>query len=96
MSGKSSRLEKGLRASFLAAGVACAGVLGVGLSDEDGARNALLKQGWEPVQSQGHVIFGCGEGDLYRNKFTARNPQGKEVEVVVCRSPLKGSTIRTL
>ena len=67
----------------------------VGLSDEAGARKVLDNQGWTPVKHEGHVFFGCGKGDLWRDEFVAKNPAGKEVEVIVCQGIFKGATIRT-
>lgn len=67
-----------------------------GFSDEARAASTLRDQGWEPIQHEGKAMLACGEGDIYRDKFIAKNPQGQQVEVVVCRGLLKGATVRTI
>lgn len=65
-----------------------------GLSDEQGARDTLTKAGYTDAQYKGHSVFGCGKGDLFKDSFSVKNPQGQRIDTVVCRGIFKGSTIR--
>lgn len=69
-------------------------VEGYGLSDKTGAEKTLVEAGYTPVSYEGHRIFGCGKGDLFRDSFKVKNQQGGTTEVTVCKGILKGSTVR--
>jgi len=64
-------------------------------TDADGARKALIGAGYSDIQIGEYAAFGCGRGDDYATKFTAKGPTGVVVTGVVCSGVLKGSTIRT-
>ncbi len=94
---KMSKLEKGLTAAFYTAAFGIVGVIGYGLSDQQGAEKAINDDGRFTVTSyEGHKVLGCGKGDLYRDEFKAVNKDGKPVDIVVCKGIFKGSTVRTL
>lgn len=65
-----------------------------GCSSSTDAIKALKANGFTDIQTQGYSFFGCGEGDTFSTKFTAKNQQGQKVTGVVCSDWLKGSTIR--
>ena len=58
------------------------------------ATEALRAHGFTNVQIGGYAWFGCGKGDMYSNKFVARNARGDRVSGVVCCGDLKGCTVR--
>ncbi|GEM_PF-2135982 len=92
----SQRLPGPLVAVFAAAAIGATALNVLGLSDAETAAKALEAQGWQAVEHKGKESFACGNGDIYRDKFLAKNPQGKEVEVIVCRGAfVKGATLRT-
>lgn len=91
----SNRLPGPLVAIFAAAAIGASSLGLLGLSDAEAAAKTLQAQGWEPIEHKGKDSWACGDGDLYRDKFLAKNPQGKEVEVIVCRGIGKGGTLRT-
>lgn len=63
-------------------------------SDADSIRT-LQSMGFTDIQLGGHAfISGCAEDDLFYNKFTAKNPQGRQVSGVVCCGILKSCTGR--
>lgn len=66
-------------------------------TDEDAARDTLMKQGFSDVTTQGYDWTACGKDDATATKFTATNPKGQRVSGVVCcgLGPLsKGCTVR--
>lgn len=63
-------------------------------ASEERARDLLLSQGMTDVTMTGHRFFGCGEGDVFRNGFTAKSPTGIPVSGVVCGGLMKGQTVR--
>lgn len=66
-----------------------------GCSSADDATKALAGAGYTEIQTHGYAYFGCGKGDSYHTKFTAKGPTGVPVTGVVCGGVMKGSTIRT-
>lgn len=64
-------------------------------SDGPGAQRALDDAGFTEIRTTGWTWFGgCGKGDFYVTRFTARNIHGKPISGVVCSGWFKGSTIR--
>lgn len=63
-------------------------------TDTEGAKRAAENSGLTEVEAGGYSLFGCGQDDMFRTKFTAKNAVGKRVEGVVCSSWFKGSTVR--
>lgn len=62
--------------------------------DPNDARRALEAQGITNVQIGGYAVFGCGNRDRFRSKFTGIGVNGKPVSGVVCNSWLRGTTVR--
>ena len=57
----------------------------VSCTDEDAARDTLLKQGFSDVTIHGYDWTACGkDDDDAATKFTATNPKGQRVSGVVC------------
>lgn len=54
----------------------------------------LESQGYTNSKLTGYKFFSCGQGDLFRDGFTAINSNGKKVSGVVCQGILKGKTVR--
>lgn len=65
-----------------------------GCSSSNDAIKALKANGFNDIQTHGYAFFGCGQGDTFSTKFTAKNHNGQKVTGVVCSDWLKGSTIR--
>lgn len=63
-------------------------------SSRSDAEHALSNAGFTNVETRGYSFFGCGKDDSFKTKFTATNPQGKQVSGVVCSGWFKGGTIR--
>lgn len=66
----------------------------VGCSAPDSARDALTKQGFRDIRILGWAPLSCSQDDLTSTGFTAVNPQGLQVEGVVCCGILKSCTVR--
>ena len=49
-----------------------------GCTQPDHARQVLEGQGYTEIQMQGYDLLNCSEDDMYRDKFTAKGPTGKE------------------
>ena len=64
------------------------------MDDVKGTTRALEAQGFEPVEVGGGVWFGGSEGDFWRTKFTAVNPNGVEVDGYATKGLFKGTTLR--
>lgn len=70
-------------------------VMLAGCSNSSDARRALDAAGMTNIQTHGWAPFACGEGDFFSTKFTATNPQGKQVSGAVCSGLIfKNATIR--
>lgn len=65
-----------------------------GCTDEDGAYNLLMKEGYSDIHITGYEYFACSDSDKYRTGFTATNMKGNKVSGVVCCGYLKACTIR--
>ncbi len=63
-------------------------------TNEEKARSVLDKQGFTEVTFTGYAFSACSEDDVSHTGFRAKNPQGKEVEGVVCCGWLKSCTVR--
>jgi hypothetical protein len=63
------------------------------MSDEIATR-ALKAQGMTDITFDGMAIFGCGENDIFRKKFTAKSTSGVVTSGVVCGGVFKGATVR--
>ena len=70
-------------------------LLATGCTDADGARRSLQEQGYTQVQTEGYSWFGCGKGDTFATRFSAKSVAGLQVKGVVCSDWFKGTTIRT-
>lgn len=64
------------------------------LDDPEGTTNTLKSHGFEPVEVGGGVWMGGSAGDLWRTKFTAKNPKGELVEGYATSGVFKGTTLR--
>lgn len=62
-------------------------------SNED-ATSTLRKAGYTDIKTTGLRPLSCGENDISRTGFTAKNPLGQEVDGVVCCGVFKSCTIR--
>lgn len=62
--------------------------------NKENAESVLEKTGYTDVQVDGVDFLGCGEGDIFRTKFTATTEQGKKVTGVICSGIWKKATIR--
>lgn len=68
--------------------------------DTNTARNAAETAGYTDVKVKDtHYFFvgfyGCSSGDAAAFDVRAKNPQGKDVSILVCSGwPFKGSTVR--
>lgn len=65
-----------------------------GCTDAPHSREVLRKQGFTDVEITGYVWMACSEDDTYHTGFRAKNPQGIEVEGVVCCGLVKSCTVR--
>lgn len=65
----------------------------IACSSPDDATRVLKAQGFTHIQTRG-AFFGCGRGEVFRTRFTAKSVTGESVTGVVCSGWLKGSTIR--
>lgn len=65
-----------------------------GCTDKDKSTSILESQGYTQIQAGGYSLFGCGEADVWRTKFTAKSPNGTIVDGVVCEGIFKGATVR--
>lgn len=66
-----------------------------GCTSASDTHKALEAQGFSNVQPGGYDWFACSKDDWYHTKFTATNPQGKQVAGVVCSGLLfKAATVR--
>ena len=54
----------------------------------------LAAQGFTDIKPGGYTLFGCGEDDIFRTRFSARSQDGYIVKGQVCRGLFKGSTVR--
>jgi len=66
-----------------------------GCSSATDATKALQGAGYTDIKTDGYSVFGCGQDDSFKTKFTAKGPTGVQVSGVVCSGWFKGSTIRT-
>jgi hypothetical protein len=46
------------------------------------------------VRITGFALFGCGQEDTFKSKFTAKGSDGTPVSGTVCQGIFKGTTIR--
>lgn len=65
-----------------------------GCTDADGAKKALIREGYADIEITGYDHFGCGKDDSFHTGFKAKK-NGHEVIGVFCSGWLKGGTIRT-
>lgn len=65
-----------------------------GCTDDVNTRRTLNSAGYTDIQTRGYGWFSCGKGDDFATEFTAKNPQGRYVDGVVCCGFLKSCTIR--
>lgn len=71
------------------------GILTPGCTDATTATKALQAQGFTEV----HIIgwggpWECSDSDQFSTRFSAKNPQGQQVEGTVCSGWFKGATVR--
>ena len=62
--------------------------------NSDQATRTLRSMGYTDIQIGGYAIFGCGDNDSFRSKFTATGQDGTKVSGVVCSAWFKGMTVR--
>lgn len=65
-----------------------------GCTDKPSAERTLTRAGYTDIDVGGYGFFACGEDDTFSTNFTAKNPQGQQVEGTVCGGWLKKDTIR--
>lgn len=84
------------KAIYLSTIFALAGAVGFPYQDRAGAKETLeTATNLHDIQIRDErAWFDCGKGDLFKTKFAAKNDKGQEVDGVVCKGLLKGSTIR--
>lgn len=79
--------------------LACASLLlAVVLSsctDESGAKKALERNGYKPIEVGGYGWFAGSKDDVYVTKFKAVAPNGDTVTGCVTSGWFKGNTVRT-
>ncbi len=64
-------------------------------SNSKDAKKALTAMGFTEIVTTGYKWFACSEDDWYHTGFIATNPQGMEVNGVVCSGFFfKNSTVR--
>lgn len=60
----------------------------------DSMARAVEAFGFSDVRVSGFAWLGCGEGDMFRRKWSAQRRGGGRVEGVVCGGLTKGWTVR--
>ena len=64
-------------------------------TDEDGARSALIKAGYHPIEVGGYAFFTGSSGDAYITKFKAYTADSSQIVTgVVTTSMSKRKTIQ--
>jgi hypothetical protein len=61
---------------------------------EETLNEKVRAAGFTDVRDDGWAIFGCGEHDTFRSKFTAKNAHGQWVSGTLCCGWLKNCTVR--
>jgi len=56
------------------------------LTDVEGATRTIASAGYTPVSVGGYSALGCGKGDIWATKFTAKNTQGGMLSGAVCKT----------
>ncbi len=79
---------------IFAAIVVTIGVTVAAYSSDDKEAKALQRQGFTNIRVGGWSPLSCSDSDLTAKSFKAKNPQGREVEGVICCGVLKGCTVR--
>jgi len=69
-------------------------VLMAGCTAPDRSRETLDNSGFTNIEIGGWAGLSCSDGDTYKTKFSATNPNGKRVTGVVCCGMMKGCTVR--
>lgn len=64
-------------------------------TDESGAKKALERNGYKPINVGGYGWFAGSKDDVYVTKFKAVAPNGDTVTGCVTSGWLKGNTVRT-
>ena len=82
------------RKAFAFAYVMLAAVL-LGCTDESGAKKALERNGYKPINVGGYGWFAGSKDDVYITKFKAVAPNGDTVNGCVTSGWFKGNTVRT-
>lgn len=62
--------------------------------DGKGTTRLLKEQGYSKIEILGSGWLSCSKGAVFSTKFTAINPNKKQVTGTVCRGLFKNSTIR--
>ncbi len=63
-------------------------------NDFENGKRQLENMGYHDVKNTGYSIWCCGEGDQFREGFTAKTKEGETVTGCMCSGFLKGVTIR--
>lgn len=74
-------------------GVAILGLTACGV-DHSKATRTLSSMGYTDIKIGGYALWGCGDNDSFRSKFTAIGQDGQPVSGVVCSALFKGYTVR--
>jgi hypothetical protein len=64
-------------------------------TDESGAKKALERNGYKPINVGGYGWFAGSKDDVYVTKFKAVAPNGDTVTGCVTSGWFKGNTVRT-
>ena len=66
-----------------------------GCTDAPKATSVLTAQGYQNIRITGYNWMACSKGDFYHTGFSAKSPNGTQVNGTVCSGLLfKGSTVR--
>lgn len=67
----------------------------VACTDPDNASRVLREQGYTEIRITGYNMMACSDDDHYHTGFTAKSPNGTQVNGTICAGLLfKNSTIR--
>lgn len=65
-----------------------------GCSDREVGKELLPDLGLSEIKYDGFGWFDCGEADWFRSRYSAKNQQGKTIQLTICEGFYKGKTVR--
>jgi hypothetical protein len=83
-----------IRLAVTAIIVGAAALLLTSCTDASSTRRTLEDSGFTDIRVGGYAFFGCSKDDTFSTTFSAKNPQGRAVNGVVCCGLLKSCTVR--